>query len=408
MKLIFRYTILFIVFLIFILPANSATYKDTSPVEYMSIRQMAMGGAGVAIINGAETTYLNPAAITKTGTHFNFPLIPVLLTQGTIYLGDNSISLIKEYADAMSKSEDDKAKSTEMFTKLVPKTLSLGGSFPYGYVGESFLQPFGSHMAIAGYTQYWAKFSLLNPVIPRIEYKFRVDTVMGLTFARQFDNDNNLIKKILNKSVGYTIKHINRISAYDIDNANENPIITITDLINETSSVEYYDANGWGIDLGFLGEVETILGKGNVGLSFYNIGARLNGHTFIVTSENAGVDGDVNIQVPTTAKLGVALENNFLSTLTNDFFHYPTLLALDYDIVYPSRSYVKRMHLGLEQPLSDWLFWQMGLNQGYGTMGLQCRWSAYTLGLAYFTEELGREVGQNPNTIWLLNAGLLF
>ncbi|MFC1517375.1 hypothetical protein ACFL5G_02335 [Candidatus Margulisiibacteriota bacterium] len=403
-----KHILLIISFILLLAFPSLAVYRTTTPVEYLGIRQMGMGGAGVAVLNSVETIYLNPASIVDDGDHFNFPIIPLLITNGTGSVGDDFLTSYNDFKDAWSESGDDKTAATKLFTELVPKSFTVGGSVPFGYVGKSPYPGLGTKMALAGYSRIAGNFSLFNPVTPRIEYSFKSDLIFGLTFARIIDKDEKILPGVKDFAIGYTIKHINRLSAFDISKDNETAEITVTDIINDDVYYQYYDASGWGFDLGFAGKFDTDLGPGRFGLAFYNIAAYLDGHSFLTTSENSGVEGVVHRQVEPTAKIGWAIETKLLNTLTNDFFKEPTLVAIDYDIVYPSRSYIKRMHLGFEQPLHDWLFWQFGLNQGYGTMGIQCRWDAYQLGFAYFTEEAGREVGQQPNGYYLLNAGLLF
>ena len=51
---------------------------------------------------------------------------------------------------------------------------------------------------------------------------------------------------------------------------------------------------------------------------------------------------------------------------------------------------------------------QLGLNQGFGTGGIQFKWPMYRISFTYYTEELGKEVGLDPHSYIVANAGLLF
>ena len=369
---------------------------------------MGMGGTGVAVLNGAETVILNPAGLTKAGDHWAIPLLPVLLTDGTLQASAESDKLLKDFNKAFTDSDEDSSKAAILFSKLIPCSVAIGCSVPFLYTGKSILDVMGTYMAVGGYSRLSGQAELLNPVSPRLSYKAHLDTTFGLTFAMPIDKESKLIPQLKELSLGYGAKHLNRIAAYDITNTREDPEINITNIINEDVSFEYYDVTGWGFDVGILGQIDSFLGPGHFGLAFYNIGSRLSGQTFLITSENRGVEGDSLIQVPTTGKIGISGENYLMKALSFGFLDRPSLVALDFDIAYPASGYVKRLHFGIEQPLNELVFWQLGLNQGYGTTGLQLRWTNYKIGLAYFSEELGREAGQQPASYWLLDAGMIF
>jgi hypothetical protein len=388
---------------------TQAVVLQSYPVEYFNVHQMAMGGAGVASLQGAETVHTNPAGLVDSGTHFNFPLCPGLLTNGLFGLSDDALNTSAALGNALSLTDSDEEKANKKFKDLIPKSYSLLGSVPFGYSGTCPWQGLGSHWSLGGYETAWGDFQLLNPVSPYIQYRFKQDTVFNLSFARKIDDMRKIIPQLPGMKVGYTLKHISRRSSYDIDKDNEKGKLTLTDILNEDISYSYAETMGWGADIGFLGDADTWIGKGHWGLVFYNFGANLDGVSYRATDEEIEDGGsDVHLQVPVTARVGWSVENQFLNSILNNTFSFPTRMAIDYDLVYPTKSYAKRFHFGLEQYLTDWFSFQLGINQGFGTGGIQFQWAFYRISLAYFTEELGDEVGLDPRSYGLLNAGLLF
>lgn len=392
------------------LPVQAKTIM-TSPVRYIDPHQMALGGAGVALVRGAETVYSNPAGLVDCGTHFNFPILPLGLTNATFQQGTELSDTIAELNDALGYIDSDKTKANDKFKKLVPATLLLAGSIPFGYTGTSPWPGFGSHVAFSGYGAGWTHIALKNPVSPYLEYEGHFDAVFGLSFARKIEDIQKIIPQVQDMSVGYTIKRISRTTLYDVEKDSETQKLTILDVLNEDTRFGYAETSGWGVDIGFMGAADTWIGKGKWGLTGYNIGANLDGISSIVTTDDGEVEagtGEVHLQVPITARFGFAVENNFVSSVTGGFFTSPTTMVIDYDIVYPTRSFAKRFHAGLDQPVTDWFSFQLGLNQGFGTGGIQFTWPVYRLSIAYFTEELGEEVGLDPHSYIVANAGLLF
>ncbi len=395
--------------LIMSVPAYAKTIA-TSPVRYFDPHQMAMGGAGVALVQGAETVYSNPAGLVDSGTHFNFPFLPGL-TNVTILQGAELSETMADLTSALGYIDTDKTKANDKFKKLVPATFLAAGSIPFGYMGPSPWAGMGTQFAVTGYASGWLHMSLLNPVSPYVQYEGHFDSVFGLSFARKVSDIQNILPQVQDMSVGYTLKRISRTTLYDVDKDSETQKLTVLDVINEDTSFGVAETAGWGLDIGFLGAADTWIGKGKWGFACYNIGANLDGISSIVTTADGEIEagtGEVHLQVPITARFGFAVENTFMNFISGGFFTNATTMLLDYDIVYPTQSFAKRFHAGIDQPITDWFSFQLGLNQGFGTGGIQFKWPAYRVSLSYFTEELGKEVGLDPHSYIVANAGLLF
>lgn len=387
----------FILFIVLVLLSSFSAAITGRPVTYYGPKKAGMGGCGVAVIDKRESIYYNPAAISYVEHALLLPFI-----QGTTGIGVDVISNIEKLQEASSESDDDNTdESLDTVKKIIPSKLGLGYTTAGHYIGTTGTTSYG----LGGYINGKVGAKLLNRVSPRVEaigymdIAFPTLTIAGPIKLTESSFFNNL-------SAGFTIKNINRTSLYDPLDNSETFKVEVLDLISEDvdAKINARSAQGVGFDLGFLAEVNTFMGPGKVGLAFQNISTTLIGKTYEdVTSENGKIVGNYKEDIPTIGTIGFAVES---SVPVLKYLFPNATYAADLDFISPDKSVFKKIHLGMEQTyLGQLLALRLGLNQGYPTMGVDLNLAIFHLGLTYYTEEFGENIGDNPQSFYLLNMG---
>lgn len=387
----------FILFIVLVLLSSFSAAITGRPVAYYGPKKAGMGGCGVAIIDKRESLYYNPAAVSYIEHALLLPFI-----QGTTGIGVDVISNLQKLQETSAESSDDNTeKSLDTIKKIIPSKLGLGYTTAGHFIGTAGTTSYG----LGGYINGKLGAKLLNRVSPRVEAIGYLDIAFPtLTIARPIKLPETAVFN--NLYAGLTIKNINRTSLWDpIDNG-ETFKVEILDLISEDidAKISARSAQGVGFDLGFLADINTRMGPGKIGLAFQNINTTLIGKTYEdITSENGKIVGNYKEDIPTIGTIGFAVESSI--PVLNIVFPNATYTA-DLDFISPDKSIYKKIHLGMEQTyLGTLLALRLGLNQGYPTMGIDLNLAIFHLGLTYYTEEFGKEIGDNPQSFYLLNMG---
>ena len=83
--------------------------------------------------------------------------------------------------------------------------------------------------------------------------------------------------------------------------------------------------------------------------------------------------------------------------------------AADYQLISPDTSFFKKTHLGLEKSvLFDIVKLRGGLNQGYVTAGFGIDVWLVKFNYAYYTQELGPEIGMEPLKTHVFDLSFIF
>lgn len=391
--------------LLLILISLSAA-RTPRTVAYYGPKKAGMGGCGVAIIDKRESVYYNPASIVDIDTAVVIPVI-----QGSSVVGVDVISNMQKLIDAAKESKDDTGAALDMYRKLIPTKLGYGYATSGHFIGNTALglENLATHFAIGTFSNMKIGANMLNRLSPRIEAVGYYDLAFPtFTFARAIDTPKDFVIK--NPKVGITIKNINRYSLYDARTGSETFSVEVLDLISEDTEValNVRQGQGVGLDLGIIGDVDTFMGPGKFGFSIINLSTSIKGKEITdITSENNRTYTDYVERVPVLGTVGFAVKSSPFENIAvlRDIFPDATY-AFDFDIISPEISFYKKLHLGMEQLyFNDLMAWRLGLNQGYPTTGLDFGFGAFHIGLTYYVEEFGREIGENPQPFYVLDMG---
>lgn len=367
------------------------------PVTYYGPRKAGMGGAGVAMIDKRESLYYNPASVVDIDSVVVIPLI-----QGTILMGPSTMSSLKK----LSLVGDDNDQIVENFRSLIPTKIGMG----YNTSGH-WVTPTGiGYVGIGMYSSNTFGAKIVNPISPRLDIVGSSDLIFpSLTYGTQVDTEEGFLLK--NVRVGATVKRITRTTLYDPDTGKDRLSLEVLNLIDpdNPAGLNYRTGTGYGLDLGVIGDTETFLGPTKVGIAITNISTRLEGMQYQnANSSSMNAKSKYTQDIPVLGTIGLSTKASYFAGVpVLDSLLGDTTYAADFEVIAPYNSFFKRLHLGLEQKyFSDFFALRMGLNQGYGTMGGDFNFgNVYHLGLSYYTEEFGDEIGQNPQSFYVLDGG---
>lgn len=337
----------------------------TQTVQYSSIRQIGMGGAGIAVLNGQSALIQNPALLSDDNlkSHYSARIGGGV---GTDVL--SKLSTIKSFT-SVSKS-----KQGEVLDSLVG--LKIGGqqSAELGYLTPGFGIGLLSNTSAVG--------RFYNPVQPTLHLSVAGDIFPTVGCSTQFKIGNQSI------AIGVSGEYILRESLYDP--AAGTPYLEMgnADLIaaqNNGSLMghfkHFYPSTGFGLNLGAVTTISTLGLPMRVGASMRNIGTTLTGKMKL----DDGSQVEVKSTVPVTTTLGAAITPEI--PIIGE-----VLLATDYTLS-PSTSIFDSLHLGAEKTFGNLLALRAGVNQGYIGMGVGVTLGKFEFGYAFNTIENGVQIG---------------
>ncbi len=349
-----------------------------------SIRQKAMGGAGVAIVKDESAVYVNPAAISEIGFKFNLLRIRADLNQDAIDKFSDLTTLSSSFG-----SDKDQTEQLTKINSLIPARfgVNLAGMGPsFGLFG----------FFIAGGAEAHAIAELVRPTSPTLKASILADGQYGIGHDFQV----NLFGQDM--MVGGAVKTVMRYRTYDASDGGLEFSMGTGKLLDAMNSgdgqgVEFDTATGSGVgfDLGFKSKMATFLGDTSAAVVFNNIGTTITG-----TKTVSGNESVFSATIPMTTTLGLGFSQDL-------FLLGSTSFAVDYKIQ-PDSTLFKSVYMGFEKTL--WLFTlRGGLYQGYPTVGLgmDLLWIFHG-NYAYYTEETGGEAGSAPLSYHLVELGLHF
>jgi hypothetical protein len=432
--------------LIFLISALGGAAAN--PIAYFSPKRLGMGGAGIAVVEKENSYFYNPAHAAAIKGSFHLP--PFLLAPNVIYANSETRDILDKVNSSADSGDDNDSEKVKTFRKIIPAQLGLGGGYSTGLVFS--LDDIGS-FAFGAYGQGQFDAKVLNRLSPRFDLTGSAYGVPALTYAREIslepflqEPENpeafslaSILKHLKNPAAGITLKHISRASFYDPDEGQEMLSVEVLDLLGEDAvpPLSARVGSGLGFDLGAQTGIDSPVGVVTAAVTLQNLFTTLRGtqYEFVTTNEDLdNFEADAYKQtIPFTATFGLALQASPFANppfqpedeaedntpfLTQTFkytygfmnFILPdTTYAVDFDFVAPDSTFFQRLHLGLEQPYFDGLIdLRLGLNQGYPTFGLGANLGWYHAGFLYYTEELGREIGQQPTSYYVLHSSFAF
>ena len=413
-------TLLFLIFCLTLLAA------EARPVSYYSAKRMGMGGTGAAVVNKEDSYFYNPAHAAIIKQSFHMP--PFLLFPNSIYYGTETPDTLNKLSDI----EDDDESIVATYRRVIPSQVGFGGSWSSGLVFT--LEDIGS-FAIGTYAGGRFDAKIVNRLSPRFEGSGYFDAILpSLTFAQNVDIESahETWHWLRNPSIGITFKHVNRFSLYDPEEGSETVSIEVLDL--DDNRVAFRAGKGYGFDIGGQAEIDTFMGLVTAAVVFNNIATNIHGIEYepeLKVTDNEDTtfsESAYSQQIPFSMTVGVAKQASPFAGLRNmrgigwawaalDTVFPNAVYAADIELFLPAPrgaadSLFKKLHFGLEQTYSVFnlfdLDWRLGLNQGYPTTGLNFNFGFWHMGLTYYTEELGKEVGEMPASYYVLHSSFVF
>ena len=353
----------------------------TEPVAYTSIRQVGMGSAGVAVTNTDSALFQNPAILAESDTTFT-PL------QFQARVGKDLVSVFSDLK-SFSKGGSDSAQA-DLLKKLVPLNIVSGGTGSMSFSTSGFGFGVMSNVSVVG--------KLSNKVFPSLKLEGIADVAPAVGYGRKFSVFG------LDFDLGASAKYIVRNTMYDKITGTPYIELETSDLIKRVNDKTLTDSfknsfktTGFGVDLGLLTPFSIGETEGKWGVAVRNIGSTLKGTMMMLDGQSV----NQSIKLPMESVIGVSLKPNL-----------PLLgqieMASDYKMT-PSEKIFKGLSMGVEkQLLWGHLSVRGGLHQGYPVAGFGVSLLKCHLDYAYQTYENGTQVGQDPISYHVLQAGIQF
>jgi hypothetical protein len=389
--------------LIIILVCNLSVLSFASNVpdlKIRSIRQMGMGGVGVATAKGQAALYLNPASLSRIKEE------KLTLPSGRFAISKELLSSLEKFEQI--KSADNESKELEILSGMVPESLML--DFGFDPIIAFASKDFGIGLYCGGLVDG----GLYDPLQPVMKLSAFLDVAPIIGYSSEIELGGKAF------SVGIAGKYINRVRLYDKQTGSETFSLNdaeIIESINLSKLIERFEEDtnymvmgGIGVDLGILTTVETGLGKGDIGFALHNIGATLSGKKDIFDNNNNITDSEsIARTIPVSGVLGVALDTSLpeswgsVSEMIGDF-----TLACDYKIISPHSSWNKNLFMGIEKSLCEGaLNLRGGINHGYLVGGIGVDFAFVNFEYAYFAEEMSSEISNKTRYYHVFQLGFL-
>ena len=372
--------------LLFSILLSSTTYGYQEVYEFHNIRQKAMGGTHVSTAKNSTTFYQNPAYLQlEKKFKISIPKIAVGFNTDII----NNLDDI----NTLSSSTEDISKQIEVLKSLVPLKGAFSGNI------QPVLTFTKKGFGLTTTVESKVGFDLKQKTAPKLQAEGSINTNYQLGFGHTI---NYLDKEI---HIGVSTKYISRAILYDAQNGNnifELDQVEIIKAFNGLSEFEAdsYTIKGFGVDLGTLYQYETKYGNAMAGITVKNILSSLSGSQNITTG-NTTESYDVN----TKDNLVVSIGNNII-------YKIPYLgkleIATDYNLIAPTQSFFKRIHLGAEKKVTPILSLRGGINQGFIVGGFGINLFLIKIDYAYFAEEFSGSLGKNVVESHNIQLGMLF
>ncbi len=189
--------------------------------------------------------------------------------------------------------------------------------------------------------------------------------------------------------------------------------IGILDLLSDDSAIDVYTGNALAIDLGAIFQLGTL----SVGASVRDIGGTqfsyemqdVDSDDFDLLGSGSGIIDNSIYKIPMSGTLGVNYHPDFggLSFLIDPSF------SLDYQHVFYAEkenetSFWYGVHAGTEVKVLKFIKLRAGINQGYVTAGVGAKLLFLDINASYFTREMGKFAGSQPNKGVVLEAAIRF
>lgn len=383
----------FLLILISLLSYN-AVAEDwiTEPIFMPEIPELlGQGGSVVALPEGYRALFINPAGFADENVSF-YP------ASTTFWYHSQPFRFIPRLFGAASGAEKLNAYESEMLSGGV----GSGFSTSVAYVGKGL-----------GLGLLLVADSIVGGSTPDLVSGDALATLCLLGgYAWSFNFFGIDVK------MGGAFKPMFRFHA-PLDNAEALNVVQAfasgTNIISALSSAYVNYGMGIGVDVGVTaswGPLHWGLALYDVGGSyfFYNQSTMYNifdslqrGHGLPAGSKSPGL-----YLIPMNVSTGLAYVPDMgeVSSVFQPSFHLDLVDTVG--IISQEKSFWLLFHLGTELRLFNNFFVRAGLNQGHFTFGGGFKFYFFNLNFAYYTYELGQQVGSNPRSGCSIQADLKF
>ena len=317
---------------------------------YRGIRPLGMGDAFTAIADDKNAAFYNPSGLNSV-KRGRLEVLPVL-----VEYSQNS----KEFVSDLGKIDENDVQGTmDVMRKHIGK---------YQHVRALVFPNYTRHnLEIGAFASGKLNAEIHQPSYPYLDVNGGFDTGGVLALAKGFDHKQNRLQ------VGITGLYVQRRGV--------NRQYTAVDLTK--NNYDFQDdlktGSSFGFNLGMIYTFNEVAWKPSVALAVQNVGDMDFGNSV----------GKVKQAV----NFGVAFHKTIASM--------PAVFALDYKDIAGSlgddKDKGKRLHVGAEIRPFKMLALRGGLNQGYGTFGLELNLWVIQLSYARYTEEVGAYAGQKKD-----------
>ena len=395
---------------------NYFNYKDpayatalASPFTKTSARVMAMGGAGLAVQNNADSLYINPASLGAKGLVFNIPDVAVTLYNIKSYNDEGILDSIIDDASNIGDNMGSIAgglfsSSAFDFGRSKLATIDAGVGFKAG------------RFAMAVDTQvnlnvYNAKGGLTSiQIIPQVDIAFT--TGLGLRFFR-----DNAINFDVGFSAGLNIRAFSEAVSYT----------RVKELLDSSGDLESLlnsqkTAMGWTIPLSFGVNVNFPFGF-TIAAVASNINIINGGYNYKFSNFDLIKDdpmGEIFSAIGAdefTAKsdMNLALGVGWAPDLGGWKWLADPTVAIDFvDLIglfddFSLNSFLARLKMGAEIKLFKVLELRGGLNGGYVSLGLGVDlFKVIHLEASYYWNEFGENLGDKDVDAFTIRANIFW
>jgi len=372
---------------------------EIAPFMPVSPRVMSQGGAFIAVAEGYESLFYNPAGFANTVFDLTLGSASVWMYMNPALISDFVTSLHEEGAEV---TPEDEAVQTADMLNLINNQVASGG------IGAGLSTGFGLVTNGLGVGAALVIDSYLEGDGGMADATGDVTATLGLVAGYAFSLE--LAGMVLN--VGADLRPMYRVHSL-VDNYSALQMVTslvsnepvgALEIINTTPALA---GIGMGIDLGGtlkMGPLQFGVSVRDLfGTPFKYYGTTVQDYLAAVESDNiesiqteGNLVTDTKYVIPMEVSAGAAFNIGFLKPLLDLTVHGDLKDVIG--VIKYQRSPWTLLHIGAEAKLLEFIRVRAGFNQGYLTMGAGIHLLFLDLNAGFFTRENGKYIGDQPNS----------
>lgn len=334
---------------------------------YKGVRQMAMGGASIGVVDDETALLLNPAALGKLREAY------ITLADPVMEEGSHDDQIAGGSANLIKMNNDPQKALNQCNANPGERLHGMGEIFPSIVFPNFGIGAFGR----------WSEDAEVNVAKTAFDYEFTQD--YGIVAGFDFRFLDGIIK------LGANGRLIDRTQAYQPNLSPSSTTLVLSNLVAE--------GVGFGSDAGLTITLPTRWLP-----SLAAVVRDVGGTSFTVRKGLSRTTATNPQEIPQTLNgaftLSPILGNHARSLWTVE---YDDILNANKDLV-PQRNY----HGGVEFNFYDMLFLRGGYNQGYWTAGVEMAISHYQIQLSSYGEEVGTKGALQEDRRYMASFSIRF